>query len=105
MSEESTPTQVGHTPGPWRVETLHLTGEPTAYFVIKDSITSLLRMNGPCAMYSNAEADARLIAAAPDLLQALKAVDATCPCDPDINERFQAAWDMLKAAIARAEGR
>jgi hypothetical protein len=43
------------------------------------------------------EANARLISAAPELLEALKAVIA-------ISDRSHDAWDAAKAAIAKAEG-
>jgi len=49
-------------------------------------------------------ADRTLIAAAPDLLEAAKAARDTCPADPDINERWNAAWNSLLVAIAKAEG-
>ena len=39
------------------------------------------------------------------LLAALKGIHEHCPCDPDINPRWQAAWDAMRAAIAKAEGR
>lgn len=47
---------------------------------------------------SEAEANARLIAAAPDLLDALKEVVA-------LSDRKHNAWDKAHAAIAKAEGR
>lgn len=49
-------------------------------------------------------ANARLIASAPEMLAALKAVRAKCPADPDINADWLAAWQMLEDAIAKAEG-
>lgn len=42
-------------------------------------------------------ANARLIAAAPDLLAALKAMYDECECDP-----FSPATDLARAAIAKA---
>ncbi len=38
-----------------------------------------------------------------DLLAACRAVRETCPADPDINPRWNAAWDSMIAAIAKAE--
>ncbi len=38
-----------------------------------------------------------------ELLEAAKAVRATCPADPDINREWEAAWNALVAAIAKAE--
>ncbi len=51
-------------------------------------------MAGACHVHANA----RLIAAAPDLLAAAKAVRAT-------NPRWNEDWDALVAAIDKAEGR
>jgi hypothetical protein len=48
-------------------------------------------------MSLEAKDDARLIAAAPDLLEALKELIA-------ITDRDHVAWDKAKAAIAKAEG-
>lgn len=67
--------------------------------------------------WQEVEARANVIAAAPDLLAALKAVsaasdhngvDGECDCDGDCEEA-SAAWSradrLVRAAIARAEGR
>jgi hypothetical protein len=51
------------------------------------------------------QANARLIAAAPDMLAALKAVREHCPADPDINPAWETAWRQLEGAIAKAEVR
>ncbi len=39
-----------------------------------------------------------------DLLVAAKAVRETCPCDNDITKEFNAAWNLMLAAIAKAGG-
>lgn len=52
---------------------------------------------GACGTDEQAVATARLIAAVPDLLAALKAVVA-------ISDRKHDAWDAAHAAIAKAEG-
>ena len=61
-----------HTPAPWKVEA-HEIGDTTRYFVMQGpderSMVSICAMNSPCLMYNNAEADATLMAAAPDLLE------------------------------------
>ena len=86
-----------HTPGPW---TIHETDRST--LIIKDYtphahvgvIAKITwRMVHPASV-----ANARLIAAAPDLLEALKEIVA-------ISDRKHNAWDRAKAAIAKAEGR
>lgn len=52
------------------------------------------------------EANARLIAATPDLLAALEAMRNVLPgaWDCDATEGGKAAWDALLAAIAKATG-
>ena len=49
------------------------------------------------------EADAALIAAAPALLNACKAIIAAAPADYE--QRLDEAWPLVVAAIAKAEGR
>lgn len=50
------------------------------------------------------EANARLIAAAPELLEALQSVLKHCPADPDTTPSFLGAWHKAEAAIAKATG-
>lgn len=50
------------------------------------------------------EANAYLMAAAPEMYEALKAVREECPVDPDINADWYAAWQKLEAALAKATG-
>lgn len=67
-----------HTPGPWKI--------------VKSKF-------GDLSIKSEVEANARLIAAAPELLEACKrAFDQT---DKDARP---ADWEMLRAAIAKATG-
>jgi hypothetical protein len=52
------------------------------------------------------EANARLIAAAPDLLEALKRLcDLPCNCPCEIGADEMTAYGQARAAIAKAEGR
>jgi len=87
----STDERVSHTPGPWTIA-----GRETALEVVEARRSRMrvcfLTSDGPC------EANAHLIAAAPDLLAALKAVVA-------ISDRKHDAWDAAWAAIDKAEGR
>ena len=86
-------TDTTHTPGPWRV--LHKTG--------------VFPMDSDCWTIGTAEqhrkeheANARLIAAAPDLLAALQAMVAHYPAG--INTMLDEASTAARAAIDRATG-
>jgi hypothetical protein len=64
------------------------------------------KSNIDCADHIGTPVDhAHLIAAAPEMYRALIAILGTCPADRDITPDFDAAWSMLEAAIAKAEGR
>jgi hypothetical protein len=66
-----------HTPGPWQaIRCTFADGAEVKWFIEHDhhprfpnARPSIAAMNGPCMLYSNAEADAHLIAAAPELLE------------------------------------
>jgi hypothetical protein len=49
----------------------------------------------------NVEMD-RVLAERNDLLIACEAVFNHCPCDPDINPQWHAAWNQMVAAIKKA---
>jgi hypothetical protein len=77
-----------HTPGPWKASGFSISAKGSGHIakaleVYMDRTTR--------------EANARLIASAPDLLEALEAVIA-------ISDRKHDAWDAAKAAIAKAKG-
>ena len=90
-----------HTPGPWRVEADKVEVGAEGGF----------RPFGACGCCDSpwmnaddqavAKADARLIAAAPELLEALKAVTSTEMFLPDHPQRH-AAYKAARAAIANA---
>lgn len=75
-----------HTPGPWD----YVEGK-TLYHVERKG-----GQGAVCSVPKSREADARLIAAAPDLLEALKALSQT------LSAETQA---MARAAILKAEGK
>ena len=99
-----------HTPGPWEVypskdrdgdSTLSIRGQ--AQFIATMDIQSI--NGGPFKLPPNGEANARLIASAPDLLWALHACladlqDITSAEGGDESE----AMKQARAAIAQAEG-
>ena len=91
-----------HTPGPWRISSAPPPGVD-------------LRIVAPCpseqeplgelfvAERIGARADARLMAASPDLLEALRWLQDWAWTDPDApGDLF--ARDVARAAIAKAEG-
>jgi len=59
-----------HTPGPWRVETTLTDSRLFVYGVEEGSL--IATVHGPALGVTNNEPNARLIAAAPALLEALK---------------------------------
>lgn len=92
-----------HTPGPWKLER-----EPD------EILGELIRVQtplGPVCTLVGDEADAHLIAAAPDLLAALSALFEHCAMvhkhwgDGSNQREADAAIAAGRAAIARAEGR
>ncbi len=103
-----------HTPGPWA-------WEPETEVAVWDQYKELAsverrpqsiiwtRMDGAAATWIVAnDADARLIAAAPDLLAACEAVEAQLlrdaeGCCPEKLERLHPLYDQVLAAIAKAK--
>ncbi len=98
-----------HTPGPWACDMrmAKVYSLPTNLMVASISIPN----NATCQ--DAWPADARLIAAAPELLDALKAINDLLWLRPDIvnkisalmGEAEQATFARASAAIAKAEGR
>lgn len=100
-----------HTPGPWAVsicdKELWDTDTTTD---IESAHGEHIATMGAAHDYATWEADARLIAAAPDLLAACEAALAYIPGSevhswPPGFELRRKAIDLLRAAIAKAEGR
>ena len=89
-----------HTPGPWNVRewTCHAR---TTVFVPDPSHFSNLRVVAECVD----EADARLVAAAPDLLAALREIEAVVLRRGYTQRGAAEMADLAAAAIAKAEGR
>ena len=89
-----------HTPGPWKAE-----GWESV--VVNDTNgNTLVLMPGASYGLAAVKANARLIAAAPDLLAACKAVDDawTGGENGDWRGALDRALGMARAAIAKAEG-
>lgn len=91
--------QSSHTPGPWAIQSTHPGNGRIAIGVpgIVDSLCELRSIR----CHDNI-ANARLIAAAPDLLAALKAIDADY-AEREYMEDYPPRA-IARAAIAKAEG-
>lgn len=96
-------TTVKHTPGPWyvlrgqrNISIRHKTGDKRLPMVNVASVRGNLPDDCP---YGSSKANASLIAAAPDLLEALKAMT-----EQTNSTELAAACDKARAAIAKATG-
>jgi dTDP-4-dehydrorhamnose reductase len=106
-----------HTPGPWEV-TQRSAGEwgsagqwgVAAHYLDRGGQRRRIAMCGSPRTYSNPELDAedranaRLIAAAPDLLAALRAMVALDECEAHFEEAYERILPEARAAIAKATG-
>lgn len=90
-----------HTPGPWIVDPDDRNGmEWNIHIVLADKPHHRI-----CFMASDGpnKENARLIAAAPDMLAALRAVaDSDLRCEVGVDH--ECPLDLVRAAIAKAEG-
>ena len=88
-----------HTPGPWTVDDMGNGSllETNHKWGIGATAKSTYRVAVIEGLGEQSEADARLIAAAPELLDALRRV-------VEISDRRHDAWDAAKSAIAKALG-
>lgn len=94
-----------HTPGPWEVEKLAYPGRLDVSFEVKSTSrfvcqTIMREVIEEDDLIAEDAANARLIAAAPELLSALKAVTKLNGTTAD-----HSAWQMAHAAIAKAHGK
>ena len=93
----------GHTPGPWRVEEIELFETGSGVQVVAADGT-VIADNQTYYPQSLDPANAHLIAAAPELLEALKAMSHVEARDPGHVESIR-AFSLARAAIAKAEGK
>jgi len=91
-----------HTPGPWTaILDRDRDDEDTWYVLTEKEAAIAVGLYGP---------DARLIAAAPELLAACKALveaggnSTSLKLGSEQLQRFVSAWGDMRAAIAKAEG-
>ena len=87
----------GHTPGPWTVTETYPPGQLTLYSETARG-PGKHQLRSVCWMVRVTEADARLIAAAPDLLAALEDIIAR----NEIQHWFN--LDQARAAVTKAQG-
>lgn len=92
-----TTEKVKHTPGPW----FHGTGWIGAGDVMHAKVVA--RVEG--FPYGDTEANVRLIAAAPELLEALREYDQAVRDSVGIIPELRSSYAKVIAAIARAEGK
>jgi len=93
-------SQPSHTPGPWR------TGLPRWIDDAKGRPLACAFSRKQWSTMDETEANGRLIAAAPDLLAALKLLVSNAATSPSTSEgvrRLRTAVDVARAAIAAAQ--
>lgn len=95
MTSTGTKTLASHTPGPWFLEDDPAPAANIGHVGSSDQTI--------CTTWTdNAQANARLIAAAPELLAALKDL---CGADrDDLNDGTSSVWNAAADAIAKATG-
>ena len=97
----------GHTPGPWSVQKHNRAGEPH-YALTVDSDTRLIAEVGASPTDSHDEANARLIALAPEMIEALRCVMFHLDHRPVLAHRMDLVThderEKIRAIIRRAEG-
>lgn len=96
---------MNHTPGPWQITKDTTRGEFVTYTKVRDGHDGVIAV-----MHINEDANARLIAAAPELLAALEAITKAYVelVESDYAPRWNAENDSevisARAAIAKAKG-
>lgn len=91
-----------HTPGPWGLEKAEPERPGNYYVLAPDMNLAIARVYG-----NSGEANARLIAAAPELLEALVIISGLYSCDAstsDLASRMYDASCIAKTAISKITG-
>lgn len=114
MNTHHTTSRGTHTPGPWFLDTsLHIYGTlPPREDPSRDCGMNVRFIEQPHIATAKTYADARLIAAAPDLLAALQAVSNLLYVRPDITQKLRPlmghaemqVFEQAQAAIFKAWG-
>lgn len=104
-------TQATHTPGPWKVhERKGRAGHNHPFCIASDHFNKdgMISGEGQVAEIASgpnfAEANARLVAAAPDLLEAAMALDSMFDNDGPLLTVYKKEIEQFRAAIAKAIG-
>jgi hypothetical protein len=103
--------EMTHTPKPWKIEPVFIAQQSGGALHFGEYRFPLQSQDGHCKTYprDEAEANARLMEAAPDLLAALKAInglfswDLGLPPDSELPPAGKAAWKLMRDTIAKAE--
>jgi len=88
-----------HTPGPWRWNV-----DPSGHFAYQHETGKIIASVQGKSTNGAAAANARLIAAAPELLAALRAIQREIEANPDNDTAIRSIDFICGAAIAKAEG-
>jgi hypothetical protein len=90
-----------HTPGPWRAE------NGIIKFITHGKWFTVARIDKPRFTQEGIEANSRLIACAPELLEALQQIEAQLSEHPEANtgnSKVHFAMHKARAAISKAKG-
>lgn len=94
-----------HTPGPWSSDHEYeetWDTQTNIYVGVKNILIAQVCETDGNISNEEFEANARLIAAAPDLLEALKRIEFMCAAPPDFSDATM--QEIARAAIAKATG-
>jgi hypothetical protein len=111
MKTKATHTKATHTPGPWEFTPDEIETKRGSHFVYRiessrgSDFLGTFDPNEDGGDYSEAEANARLIAAAPDLLEAVKTMVEVFRYRHGSSREIVDAVDALIVVIDKAEGR
>lgn len=90
-----------HTPGPWQAYRIEKKGPGLPYTPVAAKTLLAKVYSEAFGDYEQSEANARLIAAAPDLLNALQYIVG---CSAPMTRQQEECWPVMRAAIAKATG-
>jgi hypothetical protein len=92
-------TAAKHTPGPWHIDAGVIKAGD-----VRERVSIGIVFDWSENAPEEAAANARLIAAAPELLDALRALVFATPYHIKTNEKFNAAWRRANDLVAKTTG-